>query len=279
MSNLSDIKRRLTTAKKTRQITGAMQTVSVAKMRKAAEVCDNSKAYVQLITDVMRSAASDNRLVAPDKGKDVLLVLSSDRGLCGGFDNAIFSAAQEFNGDNTVIMPVGHTAVSHYKKAKNADLRFSSVGTQNAAHAKQISDYLIGEYGNGVKSISVAYSEIVKQSVCPKVERLLPPEADNDAKVGPELLLEPSPQQVLNALLPLYLLGKLHYAFTANYAAEQSARQLAMSTATKSADELIMQLSFEYNRERQSSVTGQIVEIAGATAALNGKGVVSEKRF
>lgn len=280
MSNLSDIKRRLSTVKQTRQITRAMQTVSVAKMRKAEEVNQRSAAYLALITDIMRNInGRDCGLVPPSDGKDVLLVLSSDKGLCGGFDNGNFSVAQKAIDDNTLIMPIGQTAVNYFKSAKNVDFRFGqSVATGNSG-AKEISDYLIKQYGNGVKSISIAYSVVDKQLVNPTVERLLPVEnIVNDGNAA-ETLFEPSPRQVLQALLPLYLSGKIYGAITANFEAEQSARHQAMTAATDSADTLILQLSGEYNRERQAAVTGQIVEIVGATAALSRKGGSGEKRF
>lgn len=285
MSNLSDIKRRLTTVKQTRQITGAMQTVSVAKMRKADEVCQNAEAYLSLITDIMRKAMplydqDDYGFVVPKDGKDVLLVLSSERGLCGGFDNAIFAEAAKETNENTLIMPVCQSAVNYYKKANNADFRFGELGVSHFSLAKSISEYLLKQYGNGVKSISVAYSTVNKQVVCPKVERILPLEKvveNNDG--GAETVFEPSPQQVLSALVPLYLSGKLYGAIKNNFAAEQFARHQAMTSATESADELIVTLTSEYNRERQTAVTGQIVEIVGATSALSRKGVGGEKRF
>lgn len=280
MGNLSDIKRRLSTVKQTRQITRAMQTVSIAKMRKAEEINSRSAAYLALITDIMRNVnGQDCGFAPPTDGRDVLLVLSSDKGLCGGFDNGNFSVAQKATDDNTLIMPIGQTAVNYYKSAKNVDIRFGHLAVAGNSGAKEISDYLIKQYGNGVKSISVAYSVVDKQLVNPTVERLLPiGDIVNDGNSA-ETLFEPSPRQVLQALLLLYLSGKIYGAITANFAAEQSARHQAMTAATDSADALILQLSGEYNRERQAAVTGQIVEIVGATAALSSKGGSGEKRF
>ncbi|MDE6200984.1 MAG: F0F1 ATP synthase subunit gamma [Clostridiales bacterium] len=279
MSNLSDIKRRLSTVKQTRQITGAMQTVSVAKMRKAEEINCRSVAYLTLITDIMRgiNVCDCDFIVPPADGMDVMLVLSSDRGLCGGFDNGNFSAAEKAIDDNTIVMPIGQTAVNYFKGAKNADLRFGQI-VSAADGAKAITDYLIKLYGKSVKSISIAYSVVNKTIISPTVERLLPID-DISGENAVETLFEPSPRQVLEALVPLYLSGKIYGAITANYAAEQSARHQAMTAATESADALILQLSSEYNRERQAAVTGQIVEIVGATAALSRKGEGGEKRF
>lgn len=279
MSNLSDIKRRLSTVKQTRQITRAMQTVSVAKMRKAEEINERSAAYLTLITDIMRNVnAQDCGFVVPAVGMDVLLVLSSDKGLCGGFDNGNFSVAEKAIIDNTLIIPIGQTAVNYFKNAKSVDLRFGQFTTVGSSEANEISDYLINRYGKDVKSISIAYSIVDKSVVCPKVERLLPIANIESCGNTAETLFEPSPRQVLETLLPLYLSGKIYGAISANFVAEQSARHQAMSAATESADALILQLSGEYNRERQAAVTGQIVEIVGATAALSSKGGNGEKR-
>ena len=279
MSNLSDIKRRLTTVKQTRQITGAMQTVSVAKMRKATETAERSQAYLTLITDIMRTAVmSDCGIDAPTLGKDVLLVIFSDKGLCGGFNNAIFAAAKKMIADSTLIMPIGQTALNYFKGAGNVDYRFVKFGCADMSGAKEISDFLLNGYGNDIKSISVVYAAFDSQA-CPVSERLLPLELTKNDDGNNETMFEPSSKSVMDALVPLYLSGKIYGAICSSIAAEHSARHSAMSTATESADELILRLTSEYNRERQTAVTGQIVEIAGATSALSRKGAGSEKRF
>ena len=277
MSNLSDIKRRLITVKQTRQITGAMETVSVAKMRKATEVYEKSRAYHKLITDIMQ-CVSPNINPPPEKGKDALIVLSSERGLCGGFDNDIFAVAQRIIDDNTLIFPIGQTAVNYFRSYKNVDTRFADFSCNYSA-VKSVADSLLKMYGSEIKTISVAYAEYGKQAARPTTLRILPPEVKaSDSTKDKDIEFEPSPQQVLDALIPLYLSSTLYSAAVNNYAAEQNARHTAMSTATESADELIAKLSLEYNRARQSSVTGQIVEIVGATSALAQKGAGSEKR-
>lgn len=278
MSNLSDIKRRLITVKQTRQITGAMETVSVAKMRKATEVYEKSRSYYNLITGIMQRINVCDVSTQPESGKDALVVLSSERGLCGGFDNDIFSVVQKVIDDNTLIFPVGQTALNYFKSYNNIDTRFVDC-TCDYSSVKAISDGLLEMYGNGVKSISVAYAEYNVQAARPTVLPILPLDINASENVKQDIQeFEPSPRQVFDALIPLYLSSSLYSAAVNNYAAEQSARHTAMSTATESADELIAKLSLEYNRARQSSVTGQIVEIVGATAALAQKGAGNEKR-
>ena len=278
MSNLSDIKRRITTVKQTRQITGAMQTISVAKMHKSTEIAQRAGAYLTLITETMQSAMSaDSGFKMPTDGKDAVIVIFSDKGLCGGFNNDIFATAKKVISDNSVILPIGQSALSYFKKSKNVDYRFMRFYSTGMKGAKEISDYLLDGFGHGIKSISVVYSLFNKQA-CAVAEKLLPLEID-EGDVKGDVLFEPSPQCVMDALVPLYLAGKIYGALCSNIAAEHGARHSAMSTATESADELILQLSSQYNRERQTAVTSQIVEIAGATSALSRKGAGSEKRI
>ena len=277
MSNLSDIKRRITTVKQTRQITGAMQTISVAKMHKSAETAQRAQAYLTMIAETMKSAISaDSGFVVPTDGKEVMLAIFSDKGLCGGFNNDIFATIKKAVDDNTLILPIGQASLNYFKKVKNVDYRFLRFYLSGMNGAKEISDYLLNGFGNGIKSISVVYSQFNKQAG-PVVEKLLPLEIAENGADG-DIVFEPSPQSVMDALVPLYLSSKIYGAICSNIAAEHGARHSAMSTATESADELILQLTSQYNRERQTAVTGQIVEIAGATAALSRKGAGSEKR-
>lgn len=286
MSDLSDIKRRLVTVKQTRQITGAMETVSASRLRKATLRYEKSREFVRLIKEVMRNAVVGNddfseAFAAPKSGADVMLVLSSDRGLCGGFNNDIFKAAVNAVDDDTVVMPIGRAAVDFFAKRKNTDVRFAGCSSIELAAAQYIASELLEMYGNGIKSISIAYAEFRKQIYSPAVKRLLPITDDIDPSgnnfVGFEL--EPSAEQVINALVPLYLSGMLYGAITENYAAEQGARRAAMSAATESADKIINELTLGYNRARQSIITEQIVEIVGSTSALDKQGARDEKRI
>lgn len=278
-SSLSDIKRRLASVRQTRQITGAMETVSVAKMRKATEKLDKNRTYSAMLNRVMLEIAASGVEVnemfsSPKSGKKLVVVLSSDRGLCGGFDHDIFKCADGLIDDDTAIIPIGRIACDYYRSRESCDLRFASSNITEYENAREIADKLIDMYGNGIREITIVYSDLIGHAtVQPKAQRLLPLDKPNKQDVEEQKTsnldsFEPSVQEVLNTLRPLYVAGAVYGAIIANNAAEHYARRTMMSAATKSADEIISKLTVEYNRSRQAVITEQIVEISGSTEAL-----------
>lgn len=276
MSSLSDIKRRLASVKQTRQITGAMETVSVSKMRKIAEQLAKSREYMSQLELVIRDLAKSDSQPKSDKhnGADIVLVLSSDKGLCGSFDHDIFKFADERITDGDIVFPLGSVAVEHYKNRKNIDLRFSEAYKPDDATANAIVEYLLGIYSDGAKSVSIVFSKLIGSMPIPTFKTLLPLDVSSDANTEIERsekiidCFEPSANEVRDILVPLYMAGEIYGALVNHSACEHSARRAAMSAATESADELISSLSAEYNRARQAAVTEQIVEIIGSTEAL-----------
>ncbi len=287
MSNLSDIRRRLTSVRQTRQITGAMETVSVAKMRKATERFEKCRAYTELLGRIMSLAAtgeqarSSRYFTRPKSGKRSVVVLSTDKGLCGGFDHDIFRFADSVCDDDTIVMPIGQSACEHYKDRAAVDLSFGNA--YNAEHdtAQKISDKLLSLFGDASNEISVIYSAMYSHTAWKPVRRIIlpieKPETNGNVEATRITLFEPSERDIIERLVPMYVSAVVYAALAGNAAAEHSARRAAMSAATESADELIAKLSVEYNRARQSSVTEQIIEIIGSTAALNDQGADYEK--
>lgn len=276
MSSLSDIKRRLASVKQTRQITGAMETVSVSKMRKTVEQLEKSKEYMSLLELVIRDLATMESFPKSGKhdGAAVVLVLSSDKGLCGSFDHDILKFADERINDGDTVYPIGSVAAEHYKHRNNIDMRFSEAYKPNDATANDIAQHLLGIYASGAKSISVVFSKLVGSMLIPTFKTLLPLDVQSDAEIEIERrkneidCFEPSADEIKDMLVPLYMAGEIYGALVNHSACEHSARRAAMSAATESADELIASLSAEYNRARQAAVTEQIVEIIGSTEAL-----------
>lgn len=276
MSSLSDIKRRLASVKQTRQITGAMETVSVSKMRKTVEQLAKSTEYMSLLELVISDLVNSGS--APQKGKhngaDVVVVLSSDKGLCGSFDHDIFKFADERIKDGDIIYPIGAVAAEHYKNRKNIDLRFGDSGHADDDTASVIAGHLLGIYRGGAKSVSVVFSRLVGNAAKPTFKTLLPLDVYSGARTESSRCekhidcFEPSADEVKSMIVPLYMAGEIYGALVNHSACEHSARRAAMSAATESADELIASLSAEYNRARQAAVTEQIVEIIGSTEAL-----------
>ncbi len=278
MSNLSDIKRRLISVKQTRQITGAMETVSIAKMRKANERLADSRHYVDLlygmVGELARISGSDGPLFSSSAavGKKILLVVTSDKGLCGGFDHEIFKRAEEYADKNTVFMPIGVIGGEYYKNKENTDMRFASSYIPDYNNAETVAVALLEEYAAGASEIAVVYTVHGGAADMSTVKRILPVSGEICAAEGTssESGLEPF-KNVFEKIVPLYVACAVYDAFLNNSASEHGARRQAIMAATESADALIAQLSTEYNRARQSAVTEQIIEIIGATSALTEK--------
>lgn len=274
MSGLADIKRRLESVKQTRRITGAMKTVSVAKMRKASESVEKSRAYSAIVGEIMKAAATNDggmyfaKYPALEK---YVLVLSTDRGLCGGFDHDVLRFADGVVGDADIVMPIGKAASEYYSGRDGCDTRFAKCYSPRAEDAKAVSDALIDMFGVVAGEISIVYADGREP-----VERTLLPITGSAG--ADEIMLEPSREAVISALVPLYVTSAVLDALQCHVLAEHTARQAAMTAATDSADKLIDELSMRYNRARQAGVTEQITEIIGATSALGGNGGGNEKR-
>lgn len=278
MNNLSDVKRRIASVKQTRQITGAMETISIAKMRKSVEQFEQNKGYFDVVCGLAESVAlmADNDakeyLKAPIDGKTLVMVISSDKGFCGAFNHDVFRMAESLLDDNSVVMPIGKTARDFYIGRYAIDERFvSETGTPNLEQAKRIAQGLLSSYGNGINAVKIVYTRLVKTSWSPQVIDALPFKAKGersaDYLVGTAEFV-PSASAVLKKLIPMYVSGVIYGAFVHSAASEHSARRVAMSSSTKNADEMIAALSLSANRARQSAVTEQITEIIGSTQAL-----------
>lgn len=272
MGSLSDIKRRLVSVKQTRRITSAMKTVSVAKMRKLLDMHENFSEYAELLERIAKAVSgADSEYFTPiNIDGDMLVVLSSDRGLCGGFDHDILKLADGLIGKNTVIVPVGSVAARHFVGKDNVISDFADrYGTEHSV-AEDIARYVLNAYGKSVGRVNIVYSAMQSKSTFkPVVKTLLPVERPDETI---ELAVEPSPTDVIDTLVPMYLSATVYGAFIDNAVSENCARSAAMTAATDSADELISKLSIEYNRARQATVTQQITEITGAVGAIGDQG-------
>lgn len=270
MNSLSDIKRRLVSVKQTRQITGAMETVSVSKMRKAVERYETSREYVNAVRAAMRSAVGC--IPPPEKpknGRKILFAIAADKGLCGAFNHDVIRLADSITDDNTTVVPIGKTACDHFANRKDVDNRFADiVMTATYDNAKIVADAVYSYYDGGAISVSFVYNTLTtRSSYTPAVRQILPCGSDG-AEVVQADMFEPSAAEVCARILPMYLECEAYDALLSSAAAEHMARRAAMSASTRSADEMISALSVEYNRARQGAVTEQIIEIIGSTSAL-----------
>jgi F-type H+-transporting ATPase subunit gamma len=288
MATLRTIRRRIVSVRSTRQITRAMKLVAAAKLRRAQERVTASRPFAEKIAEVLgrvvtRSDGSVHPLLARREPKRVdLLVIASDRGLCGGFNANILRKAEAFllerepRGVSVSVSVTGRKARDYFKRRRRelhkvlADLRREP----SMALAGEIGEDLIARYANGESDeLWVLYSEFRSAiSQRPTLQRVLPlgelPGGSAEADLALEYTSEPSPEVLLQDLLPRYVNVQVLRGLLESAASENGARMTAMDSATNNASDMIERLTLLYNRARQASITKELVEIVSGAEAL-----------
>ena len=288
MANLKEIRKRITSVKNTQQITKAMKMVAAAKLRRAQESLMQGRPYaLQLFQTISRLAASVEHeahpLLLPRSTKRVrLLVISADRGLCGGFNSNLIKATERYIAehkgqfDSLELVFAGRKAQEYFRRRphKLGTYFRGAFDPLNAENTDKISRSLIQDYlDNKYDRLVIIYNEfksVISQK--PMYEQLLPivPYAE-DAYLEPladNYLYEPSRDELLGYLLPLHVNTQIFRALRESFAAEMGARMSAMDSATKNAGELVEKLTLKFNRARQAAITTELVEIISGAAAL-----------
>ncbi len=292
MANLRDIRNRIGSVNNTQQITKAMKMVAAAKLRKAQDRMVQTRPYAAKIQDVVgrlvSSTSVDNQLMRPvDEVKTVLMIIvASDRGLCGGFNNNLFKEIEKYIEANLStyrdsgtlgLVTIGKKATAHFSKRKyNVVDKFPGFfdtleyDSTSSIMAKATQQFVDGSYDE----VFIAFNEfrsVIAQNR--KIEKVLPidPEtiSGDDSKETIEYLFEPDSSAILDQLLPLHLNMQLWKAVLESNAAEQGARMSAMDSATENAKELERELRLKYNQARQSAITTEISEIVSGAQALS----------
>lgn len=290
MANLIDIKTRMKVVGDTQKITGAMETISVAKMSKAIARYEKNSAYFNrmqtVISDiVLHTNSSVHPYFRNRKGsRAVYIVVASDKGLAGGFNHNILNFAYDKikERENVTVLTVGQMTREFFDK-RNFNIKgefCDATFNPTIEDAEEISDavtvmydsdqmdeaYIVYTKMAGAGAMSpdiIKLLPLVKEEVCQ--ERLLTLSEEEYLR---ELFYEPSAEQVLEQLIPQYLTGIIYGCLIQSYAGEHSSRRAAMSNATKNADELLSDLRVKYNRARQEAVTGEITDIITATMGV-----------
>ncbi|HPR50356.1 MAG TPA: ATP synthase F1 subunit gamma [Deltaproteobacteria bacterium] len=286
MASLKDLKNRINSVQKTEQITSAMRMVAAAKLRRAQSDIIAARPYAIKTNEVLISLVTRTnpdmhpllRVREPKRG--VLVVIASDRGLCGSFNQNVFRKAESFIKENQgryeelSLVLIGKRAQDFFKR-KNIPIRKSiAIGTPSYELASDIGNDLIEGYikeeydeltiiFNEFKS---AMTQILHQDVVLPVERI---ESD-DEMINVEYLYEPSEDVLLDALLPMSLKIFFYRALLESAASEHGARMTAMESASGNAGEMIEKLSIKYNRARQAAITTELMEVVGGAEALKG---------
>ncbi|SET16445.1 ATP synthase F1 subunit gamma [Anaerobranca gottschalkii] len=279
MQGIRDIKRRIKTVTNTKQITKAMEMVAAAKLRRSQDKVIQSKPYAAKMQEVVERVLSNSRdytnpiIEGNPQGKPAFIVVTADRGLCGGYNaNVLRTAQKTIDKENSYVIVVGRKARDLMKKqGYNIVAEFLDIGDEpNYNHGQRIYGTVAQLLEEGLFSeVNIIYTQFINaltQRVV--IERLLPVERKGE-KISNIYLFEPSVEEVLDNLIPKYLTGKLYQALVESKAAEHGARMTAMGSATDNASEMIEKLTLTYNRARQASITQEILEIVNGANALD----------
>ena len=283
--NMKSIKRRIKSVESTLQITKAMEVVSSSKLRKAKEKADKARPFFDTLYETMCEIQSENPgFLSPfTNNREVksvmLIVIAGDRGLAGGFNSNINKLAEtrlkelEESGCKTSLITIGKKAGEYFTKRNyNVVKSYVNVGEDlKIHHAASIADDIVAPYLNGdIDRVELFNTEFISQLVQqPQSLPILPVEIKQtqEKKLREIPIFEPSPEAVFNAIVPKYISGIIYGAVVDSFAAEQAARRTAMENASDNANEMISHLSLVYNRARQASITQEITEIVGGSAA------------
>ena len=286
MANLKEIRNRITSIKSTMQITSAMKMVSAAKLKKAQDAITAMRPYSLKLTELLQnlSATLDNDAggaysTQREVSKVLLVAITSNRGLCGGFNSSITKTvvrtiAEKYSTANVDILAIGKKGGDVLSKAHNVvakrndifdDLTFDNV----AVVAEELMEmYVDGSYDK----IEIVYNQFKNAATqIPQVEQFLPikPIEGGDVNaVNSDYIFEPSKEEIVEALIPKSLKNQLYKALRDSFASEHGARMTAMHKATDNATDLRDDLLLTYNKARQAAITNEILEIVGGAEAL-----------
>jgi F-type H+-transporting ATPase subunit gamma len=283
-ANTRDIRRRIKSIKNTSQITKAMQMVAAAKMRKAQQAAVAGRAYAEMLNKVLLGLAerTDAALhplldVRPVK-KELVLVITTDKGLCGALNTNLLREVSQFDAAKTSFVTSGRKGaqfLARNKKTVVSDFPLRDAVTSR--EAKSISKFLIEQFLAGdFDKVSVLYTRFVNTlTQTPMVFPLLPvsplaltkPDAKT-AENSTDYFYEPDATSVLGEILPQYVHFQVYQMLLDARASEHSARMVAMKNATDNAKQLIKDLTLEYNKIRQAAITTELLEITTAQMAL-----------
>lgn len=290
MANLKSLKIRIKSVKSTQKITKAMKMVSASKLRRAREKAEAAAPYSERMARMLSALASNiSKESAPKllvgNGSDkvhLLVVVSTDRGLCGGFNGHITKAVKreiskiESSGKKVKLFTVGKKAYellrhSYPEKIVHHVDGISRKKTQEFSDALAQSNKIIEMFENGEFDVcSIFYNKFVSAiSQIVTKQQLIPLQLEKEEKTSDSIYeFEPSEGGILNELLPKNLAVQVFHAFLENSASEHGARMTAMDNATRNAGEMIKKLTLKYNRTRQAAITTELTEIISGAEAL-----------
>ena len=287
MANLKEIRSRISSVGSTMQITSAMKMVSAAKLKRAQDAILQMRPYANKLTELLENLStsldnSDGGIYSKKRPiKKVLLVtITSNRGLCGGFNASIIKKAKslittDYLNAKTEILSIGKKSSEHFEKngysvISKHDSLFGELTFDNVALiADGIMQKFVSEDYDKVILLYNQFKNAATQIVVS--ESFLPVQTENDRLKEPgDYIFEPTKTEIVQQLIPKSLKTQLFKAILDSHASEHGARMTAMHKATDNAGELKKELTLSYNKARQAAITGEILEIVGGAEALNG---------
>ena len=283
MANLKDIRDRIKSVKSIQKVTKAMKMVAAAKMRKAQERMEQARPYSNSLSEVIEHLLPDiDRERLPllnlrEIKRKAYVVVCADRGLAGAFNTNLLKIAQkeidEFGKDQVDIFCIGKKARDHftYRNYNIVESHVDFWAEMEFENAMMIGRSAIDHFTNGaVDEIHVVYNyfvNVAQQEV--RSETLLPLNYETNESGPSDRLYEPSKEELVNTLIPRHLNVQMWKYLLESYASEQAARMLSMENATSNAQDMIKDLTLQFNKARQAAITTEMLEIVGGAEALD----------
>lgn len=286
MASLKDLRKRVASVKSTQQITKAMKMVAAARLRRAQEAAERARPYADKLTEVFRAVVADldeeaHALLARREERRIdVVVLTSDRGLCGGYNTNVLRLASSFlrekGATEVSLFVVGRKGLEYFRR-RGPSASAEKTGVANEAQvevARELGARVTQRFADGeTDAVYLVYSRFRSAiAQVPSVVPLLPVPAAEDGATGPtvDYIFEPPRTELLGSLLPRYIEAQVLQALLESQASELGARMTAMDNATRNASEMIDRLTLQMNRVRQTTITTELMEIVSGAEALKG---------
>lgn len=271
-----ELKARIRSIESTKKITKAMQLVAASKLKKQRLLMEENKTYAYYMKDTMEkilsSIESTNPYVSTNKGKPYTIIITSDMGLCGGYNANIYRMISSLSeGEIALIGSRG----SSWCKVKGLSIHQSIINLGDDAYDELVhfmDDVYLRYQRQEISEIRILYTQFVNAVTFePKLVTLLPIQKEQaSSSMQVQTIFEPSKEEMLEMLVPMYLRSLLYSYYLESKTSEQASRRLAMETATDNAQELKETLELQFNKARQAAITQEITEIVGGVNAMEG---------
>lgn len=284
MATLADLRTRIKSIKSTQHITRAMKMIAQARLRQWRDLLTQSRPYASALETIVANLAlrvssmAHPLLEQRDEKRQVLLIITSDRGLCGAFNSNVIKMVEGILGRSqdaeVLLVSVGKKGVDYFRR-QHYPIEYSRSGIfrdLNLSHATPIAAWVLKKYSKGdIDSFYIVYNQfksLLEHKVV--VKKLLPILRAEPARQRAviDYIYEPQKITILKKLLPLYIVNNIYLSFLESHTAEHAARMITMESATNNAEELLGQLTLLHNKLRQAQITKELLEIVSTSEAL-----------